>query len=276
MRWTERSNFVDAGGHGIPTLELRRAMILSMLRFLLILMMLITAVPAHADIYAQPTWGNLIKTLVRYGALDLTDNKILDEYAIVTDCDIYKAFSANDFRWNQIRDQMRDSVKINLTKFPASYVYEDKLALDHYDFDQQMYRFSDKNPLQKVNAFFLYRSNGLTCGDMRINYLPKAFRAILDESVSLPGLPLTQKSADALLRRMDANNNAARMIFVRFNLHINYIGKVDKNADTMTVDKSYVQAGAAHDAPVVLNAQVDTIDFFEDEHYHKLLYSYQP
>jgi hypothetical protein len=137
-----------------------------------------------------------------------------------------------------------------------------------------MYRFSDKNPLQKVNAFFLYRSDGYVCGDKRLRFLPKAFRAVLDESVSLPGLPLTQRSADALLRRMDANNNKERMIYVRFNLHINYVGKVGPNPNSN--DPVFVQSGASYDAPILLNSQVDSIDFFEDERRSKLLYSYQP
>jgi hypothetical protein len=245
-----------------------------MKRIALFLVLLLAATPACADIYARPTWDNLIKTLVRYGALDLGDDKILDEYAVVTDCDIYHAFSGNDFKWNQVRDSLRESVQLNLSKFPASYVYEDKLALDHYDFQQQMFQFSDKNPLQKVNAFFLYRTDGLTCGGIRIHYLPRAFRAVLDESVSLPGLPLTQRSADALLRRMDANNNKDRLVYVRFNLHVNYVGHVGPNPNG--TDPVYVQQGAGSDAPILLNAQVDTIDFYEDEHYRKLLYSYQP
>jgi hypothetical protein len=247
-----------------------------MKRIVLILALLLISMPARADIYARPTWDNLMKTLVRYGALDLTDNKILDEYAIVTDCDLYHAFFQNDFKWNQVRESMRDSVQINLSKFPSSYVYEDKIALDHYDFTQQLYHFSDHQPLQKVNAFFLYRTDGLTCDKIRINYLPRSFRAVLDESVTLPGLPLTQRSADALLRRMDANGNTNRMVYVRFNLHVNYVGKVDKNANASDSDPMYVQAGSPHDAPVILNAQVDTIDFYEDDRYTKLLYSYQP
>ena len=247
-----------------------------MKRVILLLVFLLAATPAHADIYAHPTWDNLVKTLVRYGALDLSDNKILDEYAIVTDCDIYHAFVGNDFKWNAIRDSIRQSIDINLTKFPSAYVYEDKLSLDHYDFQQQMFRFSSNNPLQKVNAFFLYRTNGLTCGGIKINFLPKSFRAVLDESVSLPGLPLTQRSADALLRRMDANNNTDRMVYVRFNLHINYIGKVAKNAYPINNDPVLVQQGAVEGAPILLNAQIDTIDFFEDEHHSKLIYSYQP
>lgn len=248
-----------------------------MKRVLLLLVLLFAAVPARAEIYVHPTWDNLVKTLVRYGALDLSDDKLLDEYAIVTDCDLYRTFYQNEFKWRAVRDAMRDSINMNIaTKFPANYVYEDKLALDKYDFQQQMFRFNEKNPLQRVNAFFLFRSDGRTCNDLRVNYLPRAFRAVLDESVTLPGLPLTQRSADALLRRMDANNNKERLVYVRFNLHVNYVGKVDKNTASGATDPVYVQAGANSDSPVLLNAQVDTIDFYEDDHFRKLIYSYQP
>ena len=245
-------------------------------RVILVLVLLVAAPPAYADIYLRPTWDNLLKTLVRYGALELKENKILDEYAIVTDCDLYKAFYQQDFRWNQVRDSMRQSIAMNMSKFPSGYAFQDKIALDHYDFEHQMYHFSDKNPLQKVNAFFLYRSNGLTCGDTKLQFMPRSFRAILDESVSLPGLPLTQRSADALLRRMDANNNKERFVYVRFNLHINYVGKLEKNPDPMATDQIYTQRNAPSSAPVVMNSQLDSIDFYEDEHYIKLLYSYQP
>jgi hypothetical protein len=245
-------------------------------RIVFLVILLFATSPAYADIYARPTWDNLLKTLVRYGALDLSENKILDEYAVVTDCDVYKAFSGNDFKWNRVRDDIRDSVAMNLAKFPASYAYQDKIALDHYDFNQQLFLFNDKNPLQKVNAFFLYRTDGYTCDNMHMNYLPRAFRAVLDESASLPGLPLTQRSADDLLRRMAANDNTQRLIYVRFNLHVNYVGRVSKNLDTGNTDPMYVQAGAQNGAPVLLNSQVDSIDFYEDERYRKLLYSYQP
>jgi Domain of unknown function (DUF4852) len=105
-----------------------------MKRFILLLALLVVALPAQASVYMRPTYDNLIKTLVRYGSLELTDDQVLDEYAMVTDCDLYKAFFGNDFKWGQVRDSMRESVQLNITKFPNSYVYEDKLALDHYDF----------------------------------------------------------------------------------------------------------------------------------------------
>lgn len=247
-----------------------------MKRFFLLFVLLCAAAPAHAAIYVRPTWDNLLKTLVRYGALDLSEDRILDEYAVVTDCEIYKTFVGNDFRWNQVRETMRESIEMNLTKFPTGYVYEDKFALDHYDFKQQLFEFNNNNMIQKVNAFFLLRANAHLCGDTYLHFLPRAFRAVLDESVTLPGLPLTQRSADALLRRMDANNNKARFVYVRFNLHINYIGKVDKNQDPGSQDPVYVQTGARQEAPVILNSQIDTIDFYEDELHTKLLYSYQP
>lgn len=38
----------------------------------LVLGLLLLAMPAEASIYYRPTWDNLVKALVRYGALELT------------------------------------------------------------------------------------------------------------------------------------------------------------------------------------------------------------
>jgi hypothetical protein len=243
-------------------------------RLLLILVLLAIVSPAEAAIYYKPTWDNLLKAMVRYGALDLSDNKILDEFAIVTECDLYQAFHENDFKWNNVRDSIRQSVQMNLSNFPANFAYQDKVALGEYDFQNQIFRMSDHNPLQKVNAFFLFRTDEATCKDTQLHYVPPAFRAILDESVTLPGLPLTPRVADALLHRMDANNNKERIIYVRFNLHINYIGKVEPDTEPGTT--IYVQHGGRAGIPILMNSQIDTIDFFEDERYSKLIWSYQP
>jgi hypothetical protein len=244
-------------------------------RVVLLLVFLLAAAPAHAALYARPTWDNLLKTLVRYGALDLSEDRILDEYAIVTECDLYRYFYGNDLKWNKVRESIRDSVELNLNKFPSGYVYEDKLLLDRYDFQQQVFLFSEKYSMLKVNAFFLYRTNGHICNDTLINYMPRSFRAVLDESVTVPGLPLTPRSADDLVRRMDANKNKERAIYVRFNLHINYVSKVIRNPTEELLDTPYRQKGSNQYQPVIMNAQIDTIDFYEDEGRTKLLYSYQ-
>jgi len=62
--------------------------------------------------YATPTWANLVRTLVRFGALDLTDQNLLDEYALVAECDMYREYYPNDFRWDAVRKIIRKSVQM--------------------------------------------------------------------------------------------------------------------------------------------------------------------
>src|ERR1700733_2933880 len=76
---------------------------------------------ASSDASSQPadpqvhfTSANLMNTLMRFGALDPRDDKILDNYALVTQCDLYQNFYNNDFKWNKVRAAIRESIKMNI------------------------------------------------------------------------------------------------------------------------------------------------------------------
>ncbi len=69
------------------------------------------ASPAHAETYAEPTWPNLVRTMVRLNTFDVMDDALIDEYAIITDCDLYHSSYADDFKWNQIRASIRDAIQ---------------------------------------------------------------------------------------------------------------------------------------------------------------------
>ena len=40
--------------------------------------------------YPAPTYLYLTKSLIRLGAVDVNKDQVLDEYAIVSECDVYK------------------------------------------------------------------------------------------------------------------------------------------------------------------------------------------
>ena len=58
-----------------------------LLRFLLLSLVVVSffAGSAHADDYVKPTWPDLTRTLIRFSALSLADQNILDEYAVITE-----------------------------------------------------------------------------------------------------------------------------------------------------------------------------------------------
>lgn len=247
------------------------------LRFIALLLCLFLALPVQADDYIKPSFDNLLKTLVRFSALDLRIDPLLDEYAMVTDCGLYKNFYSDDFKWNQVRAAIRDSVRLNIATFPMSYQYDTNLQLGRYDFQQSLYKFTDKSTVDNVNAFMIYSIEEPNCGGRPIKYLPSTFHAVLDVPVTIPGLPLAESDGRALLHEMEKDGNKDHIVYTRFNLNIVYVEPLRKVSIGENAAVRYSQSNTpASSHSVRLDTRLDSVDFFEDPAMTKLIYSYRP
>jgi hypothetical protein len=233
---------------------------------------------AHAEEYVDPTWPNLVRTLVRYNAINLTDMTLLDEYAAITDCDLYKAFYHDDFKWHEVQQAMVKSIEINSPTFPIRYRYNVDLQLDRYDFKSQLYHLTEKTTLRNVNMFRLYSVVGSNCGDADVEYMPHTFHAVLDSPFYLDSLPLAEKDAQSLLKLMDADKNFDHIIYASFNIRVTYIQPLRKETTGKGVEMvtHYVQPDAVQLFAVRMDSKLESVNFYEDPQRTKLVYQFQP
>jgi hypothetical protein len=245
---------------------------------LLTVLIFLSASMAHAAEYVAPNWENLTRTLVRFNAINLSDQVMVDEYSIVTECEIYKAFFKDDFKWNEVRSAVRQSVAANVATFPAHYQYDVPLLLDHYDFDRKIYRFTQKSALRNVNTFVLFSVLGTGCGAADVQYLPRTFRAVLAAPIYLEGLPLAENDAKALAKQMSDSKNVEHVVFSRFNVSVVYVEPIRKVTDAVgkSMRTLYRQSNASTPDTVRLDVRLDSIDFFADPAMTRLVYQYQP
>lgn len=243
--------------------------------FPLLLFCCLFAFPALAEDYAKPTWPNLLQTLVRFNAINIDDDNVLDEYGAVTECDLYKADYRDDFKWNKVRTALRDDIRQKITTFPTSYSYRAELQLDRYDFQEKLFRLTAKTTLQNINALSIYKVVGNPCEGVSIKLLPSAFRVVLDMPLFFEGIPLGQKDAEALLQQMKDDKNSDRIVSAIFNMRIVYIEPMHmaKGSDASSI---YVQGSGSDDRSVRLDARLDSVEFYEDAALTKLIYRLQP
>lgn len=244
-------------------------------RIIIFFFVLLLAVPAHAQEYAKPDWTNLLRTLIRFNAITLDDPKILDEYAAVSECDLYKTLYSDDFKWNEARTAIRESVRMNVATFPASYSYTTQLQLDRYDFQNKIFRLTEKTSLKNVNTFRIYKVDGAPCDGMVTKYIPTTFRAVLDVPIFFGGIPLAPNDAEALLNHMKADKNIDRVITAQFNLRVVFIAPMHLSrisGDT----RGYTQNGNDEERTSRLDVRLDSINFYEDTAMTKLIYRLQP
>lgn len=242
---------------------------------LLSLAVVIGSSSAQADEYVSPTYPNLVKMLVRFGALDIRDNDAIDSYALVVECKLYHHFVANDFKWHDIQDAIRKSIKQDITTFPTGLTYKSQLQLDRYDFKKNLYLFNKKSAPLNVNLFSLQANMDRACDSNAKNLIPKRFQIVLEQSVSLPGIPLSEEEGKLLLKRMKDSGNKDHAVYANFNMRITYIAPVqrEKKQDKGEIIGMFIQPQRGD--VVRLDAHLTSIDIYEDKDRKKLLYRYE-
>lgn len=233
--------------------------------FMLWLLAACIALPAQAsDEYAPATPTTIMQVLIRFGALNPADDRVIDEYGKFKECELYQAFHDNDFKWEKIRSGLRKEIEKNLARFPTGFFVRGRLYLDRYDFDRKMYKLGIDTGIQNVNILNLARVEFNDCGDPASRFVPRAFQAALDRPVTVEGLYIPEEEAKALLARMTEAGNLTREIWVRFNMHVTFV-------EQLNMDDKMLQKNLSR-----MDARLENIEFYEDKDMTKLIYTFEP
>lgn len=245
---------------------------------LLAALLTVGAGQARAEEYATPNLANLVKTLVRFGALDIRKDDVIDLFGRVTACSDYQQYYGNDFRWQEFRAALREDVRKNIAVYPTGYKYDAPLQLDRYDFKAGLFRFTEKTAQSRANVFTMDTHPEDLCGDAKNVYLPLSYKLVLDEPIQIAGLPLSVEEGKILLNRMIANNNPNRMIYARFYIRVLFISPIaaksnkeaDKRGESLRITQDI------RDDSVRMDSKLDYIEYYEDPERTKLVYTYRP
>lgn len=242
----------------------------------ILLVVLLLPPVAMAQEYARPTFQNITKALVRFNAINIMkDDYILDDYAIINECELYDRYYLNEFDWQKTRQIMRENLRKEVGTFPTGFYYTAQLQLGRYNFSDQRYDFSEKTTQRNVNTFVLDATEDSGCGKSEISSLPTVYRLVLDDAMYIPGLPLSEAEGRALLDDMKAKGNNDRIVYVRFGLRVVYIAPLSRSHDGQEVTTGMLsQASGSNN--VKLDVRLDHINYYSDKEMKSLIYSYQP
>jgi hypothetical protein len=238
---------------------------------------LLLATPAWADDYAEPTLENMVKALARFGAIDIKDDLMIDDYAIISACDLYTQFYDNDFKWSEVRTAIRESVNANIASYPTSFYYDATVQLARYDFKSSLFRFTERSTVTGVNSFVFTFSggDGAYCDGHTVKYLPTNYTLVAAEPITISGLPFAENDANDLLSRMKEDGNNNRVIYARFNLRIAYIEPLRKSHLGAGKPQFVQNSMARTNRTMRIDVRLDSVDFFEDDDRTRLIYSYR-
>lgn len=232
---------------------------------------------AGANEYAEPALPNIVKILVRYGVFDLRKDNAIDFYAKATECEIFRSYYLDDFKWNKVRAALRQKVKNDIASFPTGVYYDAALQLGKYDFREGLYRFSDKTSQFSANVFAIYIDPSRFCTDDTPNVLPREYRFVLDEPVHIDGLPMSEAEGNKLLNRLRAGGNKDLKVYVRFNMRASYVAPIEAVGDERKEEqKDTFVLSQKMRSGIRIDAHLDSIEYFEDPERTKLIYRFTP
>jgi hypothetical protein len=240
--------------------------------------------PACADEYVKPSLETAAKAMVRFGAVDLSDNKVLDTFARIIACDIYAEHFKDEFRWEKIRPIIREHIRQDIPHYPTKFRYETVLKLGRYDFNKKMYPFEEKSQRSKINLFPFRIDNKDVCGGP-LEAIPTAYSLVLDKGVDIDGIPLEEKEAKELVIRMEQDKNNTHLVFIRFNIRVMFIAslgiiegvsKDSSNPNVLAVKTAQVTQKNDSGKGMVFDAKLESVEYFEDEKFTRLIYKYRP
>ena len=240
---------------------------------------------AWAEAFVAPTLSNLVKTMIRFGALDINDDEVIDVYGQIVECGTFRDYYQDEFKWQKVRNIIRESIRSNVEVFPTGIRYETTLRLDRYDFDEKYYPIGGRNANVSANSFRLRTTDKDYCTLKSADRIPENYRFVLDKAVQIRGLPLSEEEGRTLFNRMEKIKNYTHLIFVRFNLSVRFIAPVAMIEETEAnlkgpKDKVAMRGILATQSikgdAITVDTHLDSIEYYEDEARTRLIYVYRP
>ncbi len=182
------------------------------------------------EAYAEANFRDLAQTLILMDGVSLEDPKIIDEYAKMNYCSLYKEKFHDDFEWSQFRKLLTQKVQSKKEYFRNLYQISGVIYLGRYNFDTQDFPLINDSALVNVGSLQLFKlnHNSLASTEVRTickgegmsEILPNNYVFELNQPLTFDRLKLPMEEAKKILERMSRMENTDRRLYVRFRMRI--------------------------------------------------------
>ncbi|QQG35434.1 MAG: DUF4852 domain-containing protein [Micavibrio aeruginosavorus] len=223
--------------------------------------------------YVDPTVYNLAHLYWTLGMLDLNNNDHIDNFLLVTECNMFQTYVTNDLEWAEIRENTRNFLRENYRYFPTYFKISIPLYLRNYDTKLERFDVDQaKSAVDNARRIDTIYNTALTvCGKSgEIEGYPKNLILLLNRPFNLPYVPVEMELARLFLDERNsqqirhslttATTKEAHERLAVLELMI----RVHTYRETMTTVSGLLKAAVF--------AQIDYIRVFADIGKEKLLY----
>ena len=222
----------------------------------------------RGEAFALPTFRDMAIASIMLGAYDINDNKVIDEYAKLMYCSLYREKFKSDFEWNNIRRELGNKIKSKREYFRTNYEMTGVIYLGRYSFETQDFPFVKNTALVNVGSLTLLGLSRrapevmaeLCRGDEDESFFPTSYIFLMQQPLTLDRIKMPMDEAEKLLKRMDLMNNKERSLHARFRVRLMAAagidgrggGKLMLRGELVSIDIFYDPEMTKHFATVAL------------------------
>ena len=190
----------------------------------------------RGESFASPTFRDMAIASVMLGAYDTDSNEVIDEYAKLMYCSLYREKFKLDFEWNNIRRELMNKIKSKREYFRTKYEITGVVYLGRYSFETQDFPFVRNTALVNVGSLMLLNAtryvadtsqSGCSSSAAGDEFFPLVFVFMMQQPLTLDRIKMPMDDAEKLLKQMDLMNNKERALHVRFRVRL--MGSGTKN-----------------------------------------------
>ncbi|GEM_PF-1128060 len=104
-------------------------------------------VETRDDNYVEPNLENISKLYWAIGKFDIADDKLIDYYLMINECELYMQFYHNDFEWAKIQKATKNHILNNMNEFPTHFEIFSPLPLGRYDQDKEEFELAPETKI---------------------------------------------------------------------------------------------------------------------------------
>lgn len=203
--------------------------------------------------YAKIDYRSLTQTFFSFYNGGNPSNDMLDEYAELAYCELYKDNFVNDFEWAAIRDSIKKDMKTYSSNMHKFYEIEGELKIGRYDFSSKRFPLHEDSALLGIGKLSLYNPNNyfIFCGRSGdLKSLPSSYTLSLYNPLELEEIQIDDKVAREIVEHIYQDTYGQRYFFARFRVNLlDYLGN---------------RGAKIANNEVVIKGEVDSIDLFLD------------
>jgi hypothetical protein len=221
------------------------------------------------DEYVDPDFENLSHAYWAIGKFLETNNKAVDNFLLINECDLYQKYYYNEFEWAKLRDAARLHIRRNLATFPTTFEILVPIHLGQYDTSKEQFEImpdSQMSATRRIDALVNSASGGICGITGEIDGYPRNIIVVLSRPFALLNLPVKREIANDFIDNAfeDHNPNQVNKLRMR-TAYLRLKIRLSQYKETV-----YMQQGGLR---AVVMATLEGVEVYGDKKRTKLLYS---